>query len=227
MVFFGKKEKEVKVGKGFVPIQRVLSMLEKGFSEIEIIDTLRKEGFSAEEIDKALTEAYKEVVNKQSIQTSQVQQPQLSQQPQVQQQTFQQNLPQIQPFQPVPLQEIKKESKESIERLPSKEEVISMEEYVEALIKEKIEEYNKKLMEISLKFKEVEDKISEINEKLMEIERKRKEELDKIFSETRSIKDLLNDLITKVEVLSNTIKEIIPSMLESIRLLSEIVQRQK
>jgi DNA-binding transcriptional MerR regulator len=222
MVFFGKKKEEIKVGKGFVPIQRVKEMVEKGFSEIEIIDTLRKEGFSAEEIDKAFTEVYKDIVAKQVSQN--VQTPQNIQlQPPQQVQNI--PLPQTQQIQPTQQVEVKKETKE--EKMPTYEDIVSLGEYIEAFIRERMEEYNKRLMEITLKFKEIESKISELDSKISETERTRKDEMDKIFGEIRNIKNLINDAIIKVEVLTNTVKELLPSLLESVRLLSEIVQRQK
>jgi len=236
MVFFGKKKEEIKVGKGFVPIQRVKEMVEKGFSEIEIIDTLRKEGFSAEEIDKAFTEVYKDIVARQTPQNTQVQpvqqpvhQIQNISLPQTQQiPTQNQNIQQIfqtQQIQPVQQVEIKKEIKE--EKLPSYEDIVSLGEYIEAFIRERMEEHNKRLMEITLKFKEIESKISELDSKIGEVEKMRKDEMDRIFGEIRNVKNLINDVIVKVEVLTNTVKELLPSLLESVRLLSEIVQRQK
>jgi len=236
MVFFGKKKEEIKVGKGFVPIQRVKEMVEKGFSEIEIIDTLRKEGFSAEEIDKAFTEVYKDIVAKQvsqNVQTPQniqLQPPQQVQNiplPQTQQIPIQniQSVAQTQQIQPIQQVEVKKETKE--EKMPTYEDIVSLGEYIEAFIRERMEEYNKRLMEITLKFKEIEGKISELDSKISETERTRKDEIDKIFGEIRNIKNLINDAIIKVEVLTNTVKELLPSLLESVRLLSEIVQRQR
>jgi DNA-binding transcriptional MerR regulator len=232
MVFFGKKKEEIKVGKGFVPVQRVKEMVEKGFSEIEIIDTLRKEGFSAEEIDKAFTEVYKDIVARQAPQNTQIQpvhQTQNISLPQIQQMPTQnQNIQQIfqtQQIQPVQQVEVKKEIKE--EKLPSYEDIVSLGEYIEAFIRERMEEHNKRLMEITLKFKEIESKISELDSKIGEVEKSRKDEIDRIFGEIRNVKNLINDVIVKVEVLTNTVKELLPSLLESVRLLSEIVQRQK
>jgi hypothetical protein len=237
MVFFGKKKEEIKVGKGFVPVQRVKEMVEKGFSEIEIIDTLRKEGFSAEEIDKAFTEVYKDIVARQAPQNTQTQpiyQTQNIPLPQTQQTIIQNQLIQNQNTQPVfqtqqiqPVQqvEVKKEIKE--EKLPSYEDIVSLGEYIEAFIRERMEEHNKRLMEITLKFKEIESKISELDSKINEVEKSRKDEMDRIFGEIRNVKNLINDVIVKVEALTNTIKELLPSLLESVRLLSEIVQRQK
>jgi len=238
MVFFGRKKEEIKVGKGFVPVQRVKEMVERGFSEIEIIDTLRKEGFSAEEIDKALTEVYKDIVARQVTQSAQtpqniqvqpVQQVQNVSLPQIQQVPIQnqniQSVLQTQQTQPVQQVEVKKEIKE--EKLPTYEDIVSLGEYIEAFVRERMEEYNKRLMEITLKFKEIESKISELDSKISETEKTRKDEIDRIFGEIRNIKNLINDAIIKVEVLTNTVKELLPSLLESVRLLSEIVQRQK
>ncbi|MEM0480739.1 MAG: hypothetical protein QXQ14_00930 [Candidatus Aenigmatarchaeota archaeon] len=233
VTLFGKKE-EKKVGRGFVPIERVKEMLDKGFNEIEIIDTLRKEGFSAEEIDKALTEAYKDVISR-PLQPS-TEQTTNTQPPQIQ--------AQYQPFQNIsaPLKdeglskEIKPLAQTQTQQTfyqPFKSEIetkledqISLEEYLDALIKSNLDELNKRLMEISLKQRELEEKIADFENKLAETEKSRKDELEKILLEIRGSRENINDLIVKVETLSKTIKELLPTLIEAVRLLSEIVQQK-
>lgn len=60
MPIFGKKKKSE--GGGFVPTDKAKELLSKNLPEIEVIESLKKEGFSAEEIDKALVELSKHIV---------------------------------------------------------------------------------------------------------------------------------------------------------------------
>lgn len=58
MPIFGRKKE---VGLGLIPTERIKVLFSEGVSQENIIDILRKEGYSAEEIDKGLIEALKEV----------------------------------------------------------------------------------------------------------------------------------------------------------------------
>ncbi|MEM5828347.1 MAG: hypothetical protein QW197_02485 [Candidatus Aenigmatarchaeota archaeon] len=233
MVLFGSK-KETKVGKGEIPVEKVKNMLNRGFSEIEIIDQLRKEGYSPEEIDKALTQAVTEIKSvKQTIETPQTQQTQTLAQPSFQANTLQsysqafqsQPQPQIQQIQPQPVQNVPKETTQS--ELLENIDYVSLEEYINYLIRERINELNKRLIEVNLKFKEMEEKILAIKEEVEKVTKENKEDFSKILNEIRLNRDNINDLAIKVDTLNKTLKELLPSLVESVRLLGEIVQKLK
>jgi len=251
---FGSKKEEKKVGKGEIPVEKTKNLLNRGFSEIEIIDMLRKEGYSAEEIDKALMQAISEIkpiaptTQPQVLQTSQAQ-PLTQQTLQIPSQTPQKiieassqtlsqvvqtphqisqamSLPsQIAPQEKPQKEEIVKEKTEQ-EMLPSID-YVSLEEYLDYLIKEKISEFNKRLIEINLKFKDVEEKFISLKEELENLKKGSKEDFSKILNEIRLNRDSINDLSLQVETLGKTLKELLPSLIESVRLLGEIVQKMK
>ncbi|MBU5682521.1 MAG: hypothetical protein QXV63_00920 [Candidatus Aenigmatarchaeota archaeon] len=229
MVLFGSK-KEKKEGRGEIPTEKVKNFLNKGFSEIEIIDILRKEGYSPEEIDKALMQASIEIKSSQLFQSSQFQISQPQSQPQSPPQT-------PQPPQQSPLQtqivetkqaqptSIQNEIKESFEE--SQIDYISLQEYIDYLLRSKTQEINKRLMEINLKFKELEERVLGLKEEIESVSKGTKEDLNKILNEIRLNRDNINDLSIKVETLNKTLKELLPSLIESVRLLSEIIQKLK
>lgn len=229
MVLFGSK-KEKKEGRGEIPTEKVKNFLNRGFSEIEIIDILRKEGYSPEEIDKALMQASIEIKSSQLFQSSQFQISQPQSQPQ--------SPPQLpQPPQQSPLQtqivetkqaqptSIQNEIKESFEE--SQIDYISLQEYIDYLLRSKTQEINKRLMEINLKFKELEERVLGLKEEIESVSKGTKEDLNKILNEIRLNRDNINDLSIKVETLNKTLKELLPSLIESVRLLSEIIQKLK
>ncbi|MEM5843199.1 MAG: hypothetical protein QXL97_00585 [Candidatus Aenigmatarchaeota archaeon] len=235
-LFSGKKE--VKVGKGEIPVERVKNLLDKGFSEIEIIDLLRKEGFSPEEIDKALMEALSSrslqtQVEKTSItqQTELVSQNQQisAQQPQNIQASIQSQFQQ-QAFQPIasaPLSTTQQTQTKKEEAVDTQIDYVSLEEYIEYLLREKMQEINKRLMETNLRFKEFEERILGLKEEIEDLSKGSKDELNKILSEIRLNRDMVSELSIKVDTLSKTLKELLPSLIESVRLLGEIVQKLK
>ncbi|MEM5870980.1 MAG: hypothetical protein QXX04_01275 [Candidatus Aenigmatarchaeota archaeon] len=229
MVLFGSK-KEKKEGRGEIPTEKVKNFLNRGFSEIEIIDILRKEGYSPEEIDKALMQASIEIKSSQLFQSSQFQisqsqsqlqsPPQLPQPPQLS--PLQTQIVETKQAQPTSIQN---EIKESFEE--SQIDYISLQEYIDYLLRSKTQEINKRLMEINLKFKELEERVLGLKEEIESVSKGTKEDLNKILNEIRLNRDNINDLSIKVETLNKTLKELLPSLIESVRLLSEIIQKLK
>lgn len=230
MVFFGIK-KETKIGKGEVPTEKVKNFLSRGFTEIEIIDLLRKEGYSPQEIDMALLHATTELkkVQNQSQQAVQATQTQSLQQ------TKEESKEPIQQASSQPSSQLQTPSisavEKSIEEKTEKQDVqidyISLEEYIEYLLREKTQEINKRLIEINLRYKELEDKILNLRREIEEMSTKSREDTNKILNEIRISRDNVNELSIRVETLSKTLKELLPSLVESVRLLSEIVQKLK
>lgn len=235
MILFGGK-KEKKEGKGEIPTEKVKNFLNKGFSEIEIIDILRKEGYSPEEIDKALMQASIEIKSSQLFQSLQTPSQQIStsqnlssqsqiSQPQIQTSqstSLQTQIVEAKPAQPTSIQ---KEVKEGFEE--SQIDYISLQEYIDYLLRSKTQEINKRLMEINLKFKEFEERVLSLKDEIESVSKGTKEDLNKILYEIRLNRDNINDLSIKVETLNKTLKELLPSLIESVKLLSEIIQKLK
>ncbi len=230
MALFGLGSKEKKERP--LPVQRVKELLDRGFTEVEIIDILRKEGYSVDEIDKALEEALRERVLKPlqtQVQLSTTQPPTAQTQPLISTSQIQ---TQPLPAPPIQTQTIPKEiqsEKTEIKETKKEEEFVyvSVEEFVDMLLKERMKELNKRLMEFSEKQREIEETIASLQTKLEDFYKTKSEEYEKILAEIRSLKDAINDQATKIEALSKTIKEMLPSLIESVRLLGEIVQKVK
>lgn len=226
-MLFGKRKKEKK-GKGFIPVERVKDLFSKGFSEVEVIDILRKEGFSPEEVEKAITQALQDEIKKVELPTAEdlkkEEKPEMEkQQPIAQspQPPTPSQFPQLSPPSPTPQLTIPEE-------IESEEyEYVTPEEYIEYLIRERMKELNARLMELNLKNKSLEKKIVELHERLEEVWREKGEEYIRILNSLTTIKDEISNLSTRISTFEKTFKEIFPSLIEAIKLLSEIAQKLK
>lgn len=80
MPIFGKKreDKKKRIGKGFIPIDKVKELVSSNVPEGEIIEALRREGFSAEETDKAFIGALKPVSEVQTPKPKKVKKPEFA-----------------------------------------------------------------------------------------------------------------------------------------------------
>lgn len=229
------KKKSISVGKGFVPTDKVKELFSKGFSEVEIIDILRKEGFSPEEVDKALTEALKSEINKVKLPTkkdieeyvkeeSKPSQPPVQQETNQQPQTVQQPVQPIQQPQPQPIQPVNPVQQEADEEDYT---YVTPEEYVEYLIREKMQDLNTRLMEFNMKYKELENRIADLTERLDNFWKSREDEYQSILRRIETLKDSLDEMNTRIATLERAFKETFPSLIEGIKLLSEVVQKLK
>jgi len=251
---FGSK-KEVKVGRGEIPVEKAKNLLMRGFSEIEVIDALRKEGYSPEEIDKALMQAVSEVKTSLTPPTTPSSNPmqtnpqtsveapkvspipnlsqpiqQLSQEPLIQNIQVPSNPTQQateKSFDLPVTKNLESKEKTTTEEILPNVDYVSLEEYLDYLIREKISELNKRLIETSLKFKDTEEKLLSLKEEIENLKKGTKDDINKILNEIRINRDSINDLTLQVESLNKTLKELLPSLIESVRLLGEIVQKLK
>ncbi len=210
--FLKKKEPVVIVGKGYIPVDRVREMSSRGFIETEIIEALRKEGFSADEIDKALTQALKSGIS--------------SPQPIKQVEKKEEELPSMQSIE---------EERRSLEipetSLPSSysQESYSLEDYIDYIIEFRIDEVNEKINEINSNFLKLSDKLEKISKKVDELSQsglamiKQKDIASKLEEVTQSF----NDISSRVSGLEKAFKETLPALIESVRSLSDIIQRIK
>ena len=212
---FLKKGKEVK-GKGFIPVDRVKELASRGFSETEIIDTLRSEGFSPKEIDEALTRAI----------ASAVSEPKKEEKKEVELPTFSEIVGETQP---TPTQTSTPTQEQQINLEPSPQYSYSevSEDYIEALIEARMSEVNEKISQMTLKYSELEKKIEAMSEKINQIAEKRGEEQKEILMKIDSLKGSLDDLVVKTEAVEKAFKDTLPALIESVRALSEIVQKIK
>lgn len=244
MLFFKKKEPEKMTvsGKGNVPIARVKDLASRGFGEPDMIDTLRKEGFAADEIDKALTEALKEGVSgvtpPKAPEPSAAMLPELeSFQPTIaavpempetslsqdysQQAWAPQQVPEQYPTQQWPVQPAQQP------QFQSQQQSYGTEEYVQYLVKERMSEVDDKVKEFTIRYQELEKRMSAAYDQLSSLSQTRTSEQQQILNKMDSWKDVLEDVDMRLSALEKAFKDTLPPMIESVRALSDLVERLK
>jgi hypothetical protein len=209
---FLKKKKAELAGKGYVPVERVRELASRGFSEPEIIDVLRKEGFSPEEIDKGLTQALRvsvggEVPTKPSPAARPLGLP---------------TLEEIRPPEPTEMPVIPETTLPQEYYYP-----YSTEEYIDYAIKERMGEVYSKLEEFERRYAELERRTEEAYSKLNEFLEARASEEREIIKRIESVKDATSGMEGRLGSLEKAFKEVLPSLIESVRALSEVVQGLK
>ena len=226
----GKKKEPEKmklVGKGFLPLDKVKDLSGKGFSEPEIIDVLRKEGFSAEEIDRALTQALKIGVTgeepTQGIPTLRELQSQSV--PSFEEPAYSSEYPLQPEYPPQPETEFPQQMQYPTEGYPA--EGYSPEELVESIVQERMVELDEKLKEFREKHTNLERKIMDIHNTLSMLSKERSQRDDALIDKLDSMKENLLDIEAKISSLEKTFKDALPALIESVRALTDLVQRFK
>ncbi|MEM5773023.1 MAG: hypothetical protein QXL86_02235 [Candidatus Aenigmatarchaeota archaeon] len=199
-----------------LPIDRVKELSSKGFSEIDIIDILRKEGYSPEEIDAALTETLKSSVGSSSKTEGPIELPKLEElkPKEAPLEVPETSLPQDYSYYTSPYGS----------QLP---EAYPVEDYIEFLVKEKTAQLDEKLREFVIKYSELEKRFKEIHEQLNELAKSRVSEDKLIISKLDELKSVLSDVETRLAGLEKAFKDALPALIESVRALSDVVQRMK
>jgi len=210
-LFAGKKEEEIpRMGKGFVPTDRVRELSGKGFSEPEIIDVLRKEGFGPEEIDRALTQALKIGV------TGNPEEP-----------TGLPTLQELQsPMEPQQYPMLPQMPEKPLEYAQSYPEY-GTEELVESIVHERMGEVDDRIREFKVKQSDLEREISNLHHQLSILSKGRSQSEQAIISKLDSFKDSMNDIDSRISSLDKAFRDTLPSLIESVRSLSDLVQRLK
>lgn len=208
--FFGKKKEEkISFGKGFIPTDRVRELSDKGFSEPEIIDVLRKEGFSADEIDRALTQVLKLGVTGQPTEPS--------------------PLPTLQDIQaqaPVENQTMPQMPERSLQ-YPQYPESYGTEELIESVVQERMSDFDQKFAELVAKQADLERNISNLHHQLSIMSKGRTQTEETILTKIDSFKDSIDDINGRLSSLEKAFKDALPALIESVRSLTDLVQRLK
>ncbi len=224
--FLKKKESTVIPGRGSVPVDRVKEMASRGFSEPEMIDVLRREGFSAEEIDKALTQSLHLGITGS--------QPQQQQQPEPQQQQpSQTSLPSMFPkaedvsqFTPEPQQGSSFEIPQIPETsLPEEYSQYSTEDYVDYIIQNKMAEVVEQVGQLESKQKDLERKIEDLSKKAENMAKSRPTDAQEVSTKMENFADNVSSLESRVKSLEKAFKDTLPTLIEGVRSLSDVVQK--
>ncbi|MEM5836441.1 MAG: hypothetical protein QXR09_01740 [Candidatus Aenigmatarchaeota archaeon] len=211
-------QQKPEVVKSKPPVERIKELSSKGFSEVEIIDILRKEGYSPEEIDAGLTEALKMGVSGISPPgEGPVSLPKLEdlQPKQTQLEIPETSLPQDYSYYTTPLYAL------------HSEQSYPTEDYIEFIVKEKTAELNDKLKEFMIKYSELEKKFAEIHQQLNELMRAKTSGEQLVLARLDEVKSVLTDMETRIAGLEKAFKDALPALIESVRALSDVVQRVK
>ncbi|HLC39693.1 MAG TPA: hypothetical protein VJJ76_02320 [archaeon] len=226
MLFFKKKEPESISfsGKSMVPLERVRDLATRGFSEPDMIDTLRKEGYSPDEIDRALTDALKQGV-------SGLAPPRTEQTPAV--------LPQLEQFQPtiaalpqMPETSLPSQTQEYMQQWsqpaqPQQQQSYATEEYIEYLVKDRMSDVDEKVQEFTIRYQELEKRLQAVYDQLSALTQTRTSEQQQILNKLENWKDVLQDMDVRMTGLEKAFKDTLPPLIESVRSLSDLVERLK
>ncbi len=214
--------------KGTVPVERVRDLTTRGFSEIEIIDVLRKENYSPDEIDSALTQSMKFAATgspSSQMQTTEMQPMRVFPEPpqsQSQLPTLEELIPRQQNQPPqLPETSLPQEYHQSYQQnYPT-------EEYVDYVVQARLGEVTQKITEFSMKSQEIDRRVQEVGDRINEIMSLRNAEQSQILSKIESFKESVNDIDTRMGSLEKAFKETLPALIESVRALTDLVQRFK
>jgi chromosome segregation ATPase len=201
-----------KSGRGQIPIERVKELFSHGFSEAETIDILRKEGYSPEEIDKALTEVIRSKIEEEKSEKKE--------------EKKETKIPKVEDIlsQPQEPQTI------DTDELTSQYYQYSLDDYVnyiDSIVESRVSEISEKISEISSKYAALEKKIAALDQALKELTRTRYSEQKALLDKIDSFRDSLEDINVRVGGLEKAFKETLPALIESVRALSDLVQRMK
>lgn len=250
----GKKAAEDTGGRGYVPTDRTLELMGKGFSEVDTIDALRREGFSPMEIDSALEQSIKQGAVGPRPQRQMLRPPADQQQPFQRlgetYENFEQNpSPTFPPRKQEPAPQPEKGGEPAfdlptIEDFDSKSKVDALavpetslpeeyyqsyptEEYIDYVVQEHMGDLNRKLNEFSALYKELDSRVAELNERLKDTTRVKSDSQQQVISRIDSLNDSINEMNMRVGGVEKAFKDTLPALIESVRALSDIVQRMK
>ena len=233
MLFFKKKEPEKMTvsGKGIIPSDRVRELASRGFSEPDMIDALRKEGFSADEIDKALTDALKMGVSgvvppraepmPASLPQLEQFQPSVAAMPQLPETSLPQDY-----FQPQQQQWTQQQWQQP-QQVQQQQQSYGSEEYIEYLVKERMTDIDERVKEFTIRYQELEKRMQAAYDQLTALTQTRTSEQQQILNKMDAWKDILQDMDNRLTGLEHAFKDTLPPMIESVRLLSDLVERLK
>lgn len=191
------------------PIERVKELISKGFSEIEVIDILRKEGYSPDEIDLALSNVLKETIEKSVVKKEEEKKEEGSKKKEE-----------------VQTQEIKTPQETS--QYPF--QYINLEDYfnyIDYLIQNRVSEVTNQIKLLETKYSQLEQKLNNIIEETRAYSSKESKLEGEIMSNFKILQDGMKELTKKIETVEEILKEVLPTLIESVRTLSQIIRKQQ
>jgi seryl-tRNA synthetase len=101
------------------------------------------------------------------------------------------------------------------------------EELVESIVHERMVEVDDKIKEFMIKQNELEREISNLHHQLSVVSKGRSQADQTIISKLDSFKESMSDIDTRISSLDKAFRDTLPSLIESVRSLSDLVQRLK
>lgn len=218
MLFFKKKEKKP-LGRGFIPTDRARDLSSKGFTETEIIDALRREGFSVEEIDRGLMQGLRAGVTEARVETARS-----AAAPVAEERPALPTLEEITEIQKVQMPAVPETSLPEEYYYP---EQYQTEEYVSMMVKERMQDVESRIANFSVKYGELEARIQQIYGQLSLLTKGEPTERQLLSTKMDSLKETVDDVSIRLNSLERAFKETLPALIESVRALSDLVQRFK
>jgi len=227
--FLSGKEEKIK-GKGYVPTNRVHQLMSRGFSETDVIDALRREGFAPEEIDSALTQTLKGGVRGEPVTTYTAERSSFTPAEGMQQSANQPSFPPAQQSSMLPTMEQIKPSQPVVPEtsLPSEYyQSYPTEDYVDYAINERMTDVQHQMNEFAIRYTELEKRMEEIKHQLNTVIQGRSGEQSQVITKVEGVGTSLEDIHVRLSGLEKAFKETLPALIESVRALSDLVQRMK
>ncbi len=101
------------------------------------------------------------------------------------------------------------------------------EEYIDYVVQERTTDIIDKINEMSLHNKELENRVKEMNDRVKDLGKMRVGEQQQIMNTIEGLTDSVNDVNMRIAALEKAFKETLPALIESVRALSDLVQRMK
>lgn len=101
------------------------------------------------------------------------------------------------------------------------------EEYIDYVIQENMGDINQRINGFSIRQAELEKRIIEMNERLKDISKVRSGEQQQIINKIDGFTETVNDVNMRTANLEKAFRETLPALIESVRALSDLVQRMK
>ena len=128
-----------------------------------------------------------------------------------------------------PKKEEKKEEDVEFEELPIEQEIENYpnEEYIEYLVASRTAELEEKLREFSIRYEELAKKVDEFRELVNQVITHKEREENEVLQAIKELKESVDGMKAKVSALDRVLREMLPALIESVRILGEVVQKMK
>lgn len=101
------------------------------------------------------------------------------------------------------------------------------EEYVDYAVQERTQDLIEQMNMFAIRNRDLENRIKEMNERVRELGKGRANEQQQVLNSVEVLKETVNDVNIRMASLEKAFKETLPALIESVRALTDLVQRLK